>query len=275
MCSIRRSPCAGASSWQAGRPLPFPGSMRSAAEKARENSRPSQPSTPPPMPEPDSASKPSARTAGMVERPRATVPTSAIRNCWSCVAEPAAKPVDSIVFHIGQAPPSLSGNRIFHLRLRRSLQRCTHYDGLITSSNPFLTCKNVHIRPELLRKLLRLSGVARPLSKKHHKTPRSTSSRAVGLSMLLVDDPDQPFLDDGTDQLSVPRVDHSACQTTRALRAHGLLRVQQPFVGTERAVEPHRVVKTGHGHFREGPPVPQQHGVQQGQVRGIGHQTHL
>src|SRR5699024_4289325 len=97
-------------------------------------------------------------------------------------------------------------------------------------------------RPHPARTSPETPGAFRCCPPRVEEIPRNTSSRAVGLSMLLVDDSDQPFLDDGTDQLSVPGVDHSTRQTTRALSTHGLLRVQQPFIGAERAVEPHRVV---------------------------------
>jgi hypothetical protein len=57
-------------------------------------------------------------------------------------------------------------------------------------------------------------------------------------------DPDQAFLDDRGDEAAVTPEDLAARQPTRPGCGWGLSEVQQPLVGAERSVEPHRVIQT-------------------------------
>src|SRR5215217_8898108 len=61
-------------------------------------------------------------------------------------------------------------------------------------------------------------------------------------------DPDQAFLDDRGDEASVTPEDLAARQPTRPRCGWRLLEIQQPLVGAERSVEPHRVIQTGASH---------------------------
>src|SRR5579862_1532190 len=64
-------------------------------------------------------------------------------------------------------------------------------------------------------------------------------------------------------------------QAAPGTRRRGLLRVQQPLVGPERPVEPHRVVQAGPARppVLPGPPVPDHDRVEQRQVRGERHEA--
>src|ERR1017187_5347401 len=89
--------------------------------------------------------------------------------------------------------------------------------------------------------------------------------------------PDQPFLYHRDDELAVAGEHLPAGQPQCAAGNRGLLRGQQPPVGTEWPVEPHRVIQAGAGGptVRPGQPMRQQNRIQQGHVGGIGHQADM
>jgi hypothetical protein len=78
--------------------------------------------------------------------------------------------------------------------------------------------------------------------------------------------PDQAFLDDRGDEAAVTPEDLAARQPTRPGCGWGLLEVQQPLVGAERSVEPHRVIQTGPSHAVL---VPGQPGAEQHRISSV------
>ena len=69
----------------------------------------------------------------------------------------------------------------------------------------------------------------------------------------------------------------AAGQPAAALRARRILRVEQPFVGAERAVKPHRMIEAGRHHapVEQRAAVARHDGIEQREVRGIGERAHV
>ena len=97
-----------------------------------------------------------------------------------------------------------------------------------------------------------------------------SAARGATLAPLLGGrNPDQAFLDDRGDEAAVTPEDLAARQPTRPGCGWGLLEVQQPVVGAERSVEPHRVIQTGPRHAVLVPGQPEPSSTASSSVRSL------
>src|SRR3569833_2901774 len=104
------------------------------------------------------------------------------------------------------------------------------------------------------------------------KTARPARSRFIDPRSRLTPQAHQAFLDHRRDQGAVAGEYKSARQPARAMQVRRVLRVEQPLVGAERAVQPQRMVAARRHELvlEQGAAVPRQRRVEQRQDGGAG-----
>src|SRR6185437_3486726 len=78
---------------------------------------------------------------------------------------------------------------------------------------------------------------------------RAAMSLRMTVASLLAPDAHQAFLCDGSDQRAVTLEDQAAREAAPAMQIGRILRVQKPFVGAERPVQPERVIEARRHEF--------------------------